>query len=251
MDNITAVVIILALCLVIAFGFWFWLIYERRRIQKLTSGKVRATVWPNAGKSVSAWVAYDGQVCYLKMENGKLIPATPPSQLKPNNKRKSETDNLLNSGMYYFDSYGLVKEDYPYKSGFMAMLFNIEIDAVYWFEDNPEAVSNRNLRAILKKTQELAVLPEFEAELAKVGMVATPALMTQYCDQGTLQIVAAMEEQIREYQESITTMVRKWINPLFIYVIAGLSLIGFTATAVLFYYNLDKLDTIIEGLGLG
>lgn len=248
----TQLIAILLTLLIAVFAIWIWIALKRRRIDMDSAGKIRATVFTTTGKSVSTWVRYDGKVCYLRLENGKLIPSTPPSQMETDNtkKRKKETSSLLSSGMYFFDSDCIVKEQYPYETGVLASLLSKEIGRVYWYEGVMEPISNRNMPRILEEATQIASMPTYEAAMSKAGMIYSPALLTAFSNQNTTQIVGNLEEQIREYQEMTITMTKKFVNPLFVFICCGLSVAGLATTSVSLYFVLDKLDLIRIGVGV-
>jgi len=246
------VIAILSIMLIASFGIWIWIVAKRRQVDTRSAGKIMGVMFTTTGKTLRVWAKYDGQVCYLKLENGKLIAVNPPNQMdtRTSEKRQKEIRGVLTSGMYYFDSNCIVKEQWPYTSGVMAALFSREVGHVYWFEGMTEPISNRNLPQILQKTQEISALPEYEDDLRRVGLVMTPGLVTAKCNEGSTQIVAGMEEQNRELQEQTIVMARKYVNPIFVYLM-GILAIGGMVTAIVFaIMSQGKLDELMKALGV-
>jgi len=246
------VIAILVILLIACFGIWIWIVAKRRQVDTVSAGKIRAVMFTTTGKALRQWVKYDGKACWMRLENGKLVAATPPNQLDTSTtkKRQKEITSVLNSGMYFFDSNCIVNATYPYESGVMAALFSKEVGHVYWFENMGEPVSNRNLPALLEKTQNIMQMPQYESTLADVGAIMTPSLVTAYCNQMTTQVVANMEEQVRELQEQTLVMARKFILPIFVYGMGILAIGGMVTSIVFAIMSQGKLDDLMKALGI-
>ncbi|MBV6343073.1 hypothetical protein HWQ67_15945 [Candidatus Magnetobacterium casensis] len=132
----------------------------------------------------------------------------------------------------------------------MAALFSREVGHVYWFENMGEPISNRNLPALLEKTQMIIQLPEYESALAEAGAIMTPSLVTGYCNQMTTQVVANMEEQVRELQEQTLVMARKYVQPLFVYGMGIIAILGLGTAITFFIMSQGKLDDLMKALGI-
>ncbi|MEO0250139.1 MAG: hypothetical protein ABIN58_11570 [candidate division WOR-3 bacterium] len=241
----TALVAIVML-LGVAMGLWLWIAILRHRIVKETAGRIKATIIRTTGRKISAFVPYDGNAVWIKIKDDQIIAIEPPTRMQPKRASKQAAD-LVGAGMYMFDNASLVKTFWPYERGLMKALLSVEVSEVIWVEDNPEPVTNRRLREMLDRVEEIALQHQSETI---PGMTATPKMITSYCDQTTMLVTAALEEQYRELQESFVALTRKWINPAIVYIALGIGIIGAVAASVMMYLMKNEIAQLKEVLGL-
>lgn len=219
---------------------------ERYANTKKVSGKVLATIITSTGTKVEGLVPYDGKAAWVKLDGDKIVPVKPPSKIDPKKATKQARD-LIGSGLYMFDESSLIREWWPYRSGFNKFLSSIEVRQAIWREGNPEPLTSPSYAAMIERATEIAMQNQGEQI---PGMVATPKLINAYCDQALLLTAAAMEEQYRELQDAFLSVTRKWINPVVVYVGLFLGLAGLIAAIVMFLMVRGELKDIKEILGL-
>lgn len=242
----TGTLSLIILILVAAMGFWLWIALARYRISRAVAGRVRCSIIRTTGKRISGFVPYDGNATWIKIKDDSIVPIEPPTRMQPKRASKQAQD-LIGAGMYMFDDNSLIRSFWPYEHGWMRSLMSVEIAEVIWMEDNPEPITNRRLKELLDSAIEVALQHQGET---LPGMTATPKLITSYCDQTTMLITAALEEQYRELQDSFVSLTKKWINPMIVYIGILLGLAGTIAAAVMMYMTSQRIAELKEALGL-
>ncbi len=232
--------------LAVAMLIWGVLVLMRYQNMRMTSGKVCCTIITRTGRKISEFVPYDGNVVWIKLENDRIIGVDPPTKFVPRRATK-QSRQLIAAGMYFFNEDCLVRSVWPYRTGWARSILSVEIRECIWMEGQPEPISNPRLREAIEEAQSIA----FAHQSREIGhMVVTPKIVNAYCDQTTMIVASAMEEQVRELQQALVDVSKKFVHPILVYLAIAIGVAGLAAMSVILYSSLSKLNDIKDALGV-